>query len=164
MQRLSLLDAIIHASLARSALLMSLVFLKPRPLLYFGMQSFSHYLQARNFPSWSFGFHQNLLIMESILSQTLSRTLKVDMVQVEMDWATEFIRASLPAQKRHLLLQHDILASSLSWRKEKSLEGVLDRNIGAPRQTTFFLSFLIWRMPLMEEECAQRNIHQTYCY
>lgn len=55
------------------------------------------------------------------------------MVYVGMVWATEFMRVSLPAQERLLLLQPANLASSLSWWKEKSLVGILDRNIGAPR-------------------------------
>ena len=79
-QRLSLLETIIHASLARKALLMSLDILNPRPLAPLGRQSFSQDFHARNFPSHSFGFHQNFLAKESSLSHTMVGTLKVDMV------------------------------------------------------------------------------------
>ena len=47
--------------------------------------------------------------------------------------ATELIRVFLPAQDKHLLLQPASLASNLSWRKAKSLDGALDKNICALR-------------------------------
>ena len=65
MHKLSLLDATIQASFARSALLESLAFLKPRSPLPFGRQSLSQAFQARNLPSVALGFHQNLLIAAS---------------------------------------------------------------------------------------------------
>ena len=62
MHRLSLPEAIIQANLAIKALLKSLDFLKPRPPTHLGLQILSHDLHARNLPSFSFGFHQSLLV------------------------------------------------------------------------------------------------------
>ena len=79
MHKLSLLDAVIHASLAKKALLTSLAFLKPRPPCFFGKQSLSQDRQARNLPTWFLGFHQNILVRELRLLQTLLGMLKEDM-------------------------------------------------------------------------------------
>ena len=51
MHKLSLLEATIQASFAKSALSVSLAFLKPIPPLPFGRQSLSQAFKARNLPS-----------------------------------------------------------------------------------------------------------------
>ena len=51
MHKLSLLEATIQASFAKSALLVSLALLKPRPPLPFGRQSLFQAFKVRNLPS-----------------------------------------------------------------------------------------------------------------
>ena len=60
MHRLSLLDAIIQASLASKALFICFAFLNPKPPLVLGLQRLSQAVSARNLPLELFGFHQNL--------------------------------------------------------------------------------------------------------
>lgn len=99
MQRLSRLKATIQSNFANKALFMSLNFLKPRPPAAFGTQSLFQDFQARNFPSFSFCFHQNLLVKASILSHTFLGMLKLDMAYVGMDSATEEMKG-FPAYPR----------------------------------------------------------------
>ena len=70
----------IQANLARSASFTSLVFLKSRPPAHFGWHSLFHPFQAMNLPSFSLGFHQNLLESESSLSQFPIGTSKEERV------------------------------------------------------------------------------------
>lgn len=115
-QRLSLLDAIIHANFASKAEFMNLDFLNPKPPSLLGQYKLSQDFQARNLPSCLFGFHENLLIRPSILLHTLFGIKKEDIVEISIDSATEFIKALLPAHERHLLLHPDSYASILSSR------------------------------------------------
>ena len=73
---LSLLEATIQANLASIALLKSFAFLNPRPPRLLGWQSLSEEFQAMNLPTEALGFHQNLLDVESSLSQILAGMLK----------------------------------------------------------------------------------------
>ena len=80
MHKLSLLETTIQPSFAKRELLMCLAFLNLMPPSLVGQHRLSNAFQAKNMPSCCFGFHQNLLVMESSLSQTLLGMLKVDMV------------------------------------------------------------------------------------
>ena len=56
-------------------------------------------LQSEEFAFFLFLFHQNLLVMASILSHTFLGMLKVDMTYVGMDSAMEEMRVFLLAQE-----------------------------------------------------------------
>lgn len=131
MHKLSLLEAIIHVSLASKALLKSFAFQNPKPPFLMGWHNLSQAFQARNFPSFSLGFHQNFLVIASILSHIMLGTLKED-------------RVLLPAYDKHLLLHPKSFDSSFSRRNLKSLEGDLDRCRGAPRYISSFFRLFIW--------------------
>ena len=70
----------IQGSLARRAEFISLVFLKLRLPAHLGRHSTSQAFQAKNLPSFSFGFHRNLLVKESSLSQIFLGILKEERV------------------------------------------------------------------------------------
>ena len=57
-----------------------IVFLKLNPPTHLGRQSLSHFFQAIKLPSFSLGFHQNLLEIESNLSPSLVGMLIEDRV------------------------------------------------------------------------------------
>lgn len=92
---LSCLEVTIQANFESRALLLYLALLKPRPPVAFEAQSLSQALQAKNFPSFSLGFHQNFLVSVSSLSQTEIGTLNEEMVYLGMVWATELMRVHL---------------------------------------------------------------------
>jgi hypothetical protein len=102
---LSLFEATIQANLANNVMFMSLFFLNPSPLLFFGMHILSQAFKAKYLLLsffFFFLFHQNLLVMLSRLSQILEGISKYDIEYDGIDWATYLIIVHRPAKDKHL--------------------------------------------------------------